>query len=473
MVKIFNPIHGRDPLASMLDGLGKQLFGDSTANAIKQEQLYGLQRENTETENLMRRVGASGAQNLGSDPISQAIMIGSGYDPSKFGKIGLMGAATQFGARDPRTQNWQVGTGQSFDNTAEAFDLKLDETQRNNNLQSADRRYGVDQSVGENRRQFNEKPMPVITSGGAPGFVPQNELATTAVQPILSEAEQKGTLLGENFDDLPKLNPEQQQVLGARVDGTKAGTPRNYRAPDGAMHVTYDGVTNAQTGAPLPPGGALIGLEDTAAGAGLTNSTTSGLQQGQIAYDKFMATVGLAEPLTADPSLFGVQGAVRAKAQELIQGLGGAANLMGVREDLAKNLVSSETGQALGPDMAAQLIPELYDPRLGEVEALWGILLYQGASALAGQENRSVSDMDVQMMRSILGDPHSFFASNRSMASKLNVAKKLVDRGRGINQQYLGGGMPQGDAAPPPAQAPDAPSDGSVVIDGVKIRRVQ
>ena len=167
-----------------------------------------------------------GAQVLGSDPIAQAIMLGSGYDPSKFGQMGLMGAATEFGAADPRTQNWQVGTGQSYDNTAAAVNAKLAETARSNDMESADRRYGTDQTVAENRRQFDVKPMPALSPQGQPVFAQQNALEPGGYAPIISETDQKGTLLGQNFDNLPALNPQQQEVLGARADGNKAGTPK-------------------------------------------------------------------------------------------------------------------------------------------------------------------------------------------------------------------------------------------------------
>lgn len=474
MVKIFNTLRGPDPLGAAFANLGKSLFGDTTANAINSEKLYAAQRENTEMDNLMARAAKSGVQNLGADPIAQAILLGSGYDPSKFGQVGLMGAATGFGAADPRTQNWQVGTGQSYDNTAAAVNAKQAETARNNDMQSADRRYGVDQTQKTERDKFFYTPKEVLNPDGTPGFARQGELAGSTFSPILSETDQKGTLLGQNFDNLPALDPMQRQVLGANPSETSR-TPRNYVTPQGSF-ITYDGVTNAQTGAPLPPGGYIGNVEGGAGDVGLTPSSLSGLQQGQVSYDKFMSTVALAEPLTADPSLFGVQGWARSKAQELIQGIGGVATLAGAREDLARSLVSAETGQILGPDAAKGLIPELYDPRLGEVEALWGILLYQGASALAGQENRSVSDMDVQIMRGILGDPHSFFSSNRSMASKLNVAKALVKRGRAINQQYLQQGTnvpdPQqdGPAGPAPQVAPQSGSPVDALVDKYRSR---
>ena len=77
MVKIFNTLRGPDPLGAAFANLGKSLFGDTTANAINSEKLYAAQRENTEMDNLMARAAKSGVQNLGADPITQAILLGS------------------------------------------------------------------------------------------------------------------------------------------------------------------------------------------------------------------------------------------------------------------------------------------------------------------------------------------------------------------------------------------------------------
>lgn len=453
MVKIFNSLRGSDPIAAALSNLGQQMFGDRTGSAIKQEQLYGLQRENTEIDNLGRRIATGGgAQSLTADPVTQGILLSSGYDPRKFGDVALLGGATEYGARDPRTQNLQVGTGQSYGNTAGAFDTKMDVERRGQDIASSDRRYGVDQNRAQQQAEFFEKPIEAITPGGAPGFMRQGELTTSTASPILSEADQRGTLLGQNFENLPDLNPMQREVLGANPSSSTP-TPRNYVTPAGESVITYDGVTNAQTGDPLPPGGFIGTVEGGAGDVGLTNSTLGGLQQSNIALDKFMQVANMADSLTDDPALFGPQGFIRSKAQDLVQSLGGLEAAVGIRDQLANSTISSETGELLGPEATSALIPELYDPRLSEVQALWGILLYQGAAALAGQENRSVSDKDIGMMREILGDPQSLFASNLAMKTKLDVARRLVSGYRDVNQQYLGGGGDAGAAQPAPQGA--------------------
>lgn len=475
MVKIFSPYRGPDPLGATLSNLGKQMFGDQTANALNNEKLYAAQRENAETDNIMGRIAnGGGAQAITADPIAQAMLLGSGYDPSKFGNIALLGGATQFGARDPRTQNLQVGTGQSFDNTAGAFDAKLAETARNNNLASSDRRYGVDQSQATERDKFFYEPKPVVNPDGTTGFARQGELAGSTFQPVLSDTEQKARFADQNFGNMGALPEAERQYIGANVSsGSRA--PKNYivTGPNGPQtFLTDDGRTDLQTGQVLPPGGYIGTVQGDAKGVGLTNSVRSELEGSQIAYDKFMSVANMADNLTADPTLFGPQGFLRNKAQDVLQTIGGAKAILGAKADLATNLVSSETGQLLGEGAARALIPEFYDPRLNEVESLWGILLYQGASALAGQENRSVSDKDIEQMRSILGDPQSLFSSNLSMKAKLDMARRLVAEGRKINEQYLNGTPAPSDATAAPATAPAAQPDGSTIIDGVKIRRI-
>lgn len=469
MVKIFSPLRGADPIAKAFRDFGQQMFGDQTTNALNNEKLYAAQRENTETDNLMKRIaGGGGAQAITADPISQAILLGSGYDPNKFNSMALMGGATQFGAADPRTQNLQVGSGQSFDNTASAVNAKLAETARNNDMASADRRYGVDQAQGTERYKFQNEPKPALGPNGQPTFAPQGNLTTGGFQPILSDTERKGTFAGQNFGNMGTLPAPEQEYLGA-LPGSAGGsrTPKNYivAGQDGRPNtfMTIDGVTDVQTGQRLPPGGYIGTVQGGAGDVGLTNSTLSGLQQGQISYDNFKAIADLAEPLTQDPQLFGVQGFVRSKAQNILQTLGGVSAVVGARDNLAKSLVSAETGQLLGPEAVKALIPEFYDPRLDEVESLWAVLLYRGAAALAGQENRSVSDQDIVNMRAALGDPQSLFASNLSMKAKLDSARKVVEASRAVNQKYLGNGVqppPNGGNAPPPAATPRQTSSG-------------
>lgn len=451
MVKIFSPLSGGDPLGATLANLGKQLFGDRTGAELNKEKLYSAQRENAEMDNLMRRTATSGAQTLGSDPIAQAILIGSGYKPDDFAKLGLMGAATEFGAKDPRTQNWQVGSGQAFDNTADAFGARLAETVRSNDMQSADRRYGVDQSQATERYKFGAEPKAALGQDGKPVFAPQGELVSGGFAPVMSETEQKGTLLGQNWEGLPALNPQQQEVLGARVDGSKSSTPRNYRGPDNKNYITYDGVTDASTGAPLPAGGYLASVEGGSDETGLTNSTASGVQQGILANNKLSNLLAATrEVATKDPTNFGIPGFIKGVAQDASQIAQGMAQGLGYKG--AEDMLVDAAQRAMKSGVNPSLISGVFDGDLSSLHTLSDLMVYAAAEALAGQSGRSVSDKDVQFFKGIVGDPQGWMMSQQKYLSKLTQIERILQMNQGeLGKAQVDGAVPR-TAAPAPVQ---------------------
>lgn len=489
MPKILSSFSGPDPIAQTLSSLGRQLFGgDRTAAAINNEKLYALQRQNAEMDNLMARTANGGAHTLGADPVTQAILLGSGIDPTQFAEVGRMGAATGYGARDPRTADWQVAAGQSYSSTAPAFDATLAETRRANDLDSADKRYGIDKQDALERFQWGTpsatdvlkdstaryglgledatrrygidttaatergKPFKALDASGNPVLVPTGDAANGNFRPVLSETDQKGTLLGQNFDNLDTLNPQQQEVLGARVTGDKAGAIKNYIFPgeDGRSNVmlTSDGVTDLY-GNPLPPGGYVGTVQGGATEVGVTNAVATDLQSDVIANKKFEQLVSVGMDLTKDPTLFGAQGRVRSLAQELAAGVSGVTAVIGSNVQEARATLAQDLA-GTGID-AMSILPELYDPNLPKVDTVWGLLVYQGAAALAGQEGRSVSDADVKNMRHILGEPKSIFTSAQAMQSKLQTALEIVRSSDTVSREALGGKAPV---------TPNAPADG-------------
>ncbi|MBB3980091.1 hypothetical protein GGQ64_005338 [Rhizobium azooxidifex] len=489
MPKILSSFSGPDPIAQTLSSLGRQLFGgDKTASALNNEKLYAAQRENAERDNLMARVAAGGAHTLGADPTVQAILLGSGIDPAQFAEIGRMGSATGYGAEDPRTANWQVAAGQAYSSTAPAFNTTMAETRRANDLDSADKRFAVTtadatdrykhdtlsaaDALTDNTKRYGlgledatkrfgietnagierAKPYAALDATGQPVLVPIGNAANGQYQPVLSDTDRRGTLLGQNFDNLDTLNPQQQEVLGARVTGDKAGTIKNYifPGPDGrnGVMLTTNGVTDL-SGNPLPPGGYVGTVEGGAADVGVTNAVATDMQGNVIANKKFEQLVGMGMELTKDPTLFGAQGRVRSLAQELAAGVSGMSAVLGSNVEEARSVLAQDLAPT-GLD-ARRILPELYDPNLPKVDTVWGLLVFQGASALAGQENRSVSDKDVQAMRQILGDPKSVFASAQMMQSKLQSALEIVAINDRVAREALGGKAPV---------TPNAPADG-------------
>lgn len=454
IIQAFTP--GRDPLANMLTRLGQQMFGDKTGSALRGEQLYALQRKNTEIDALGKMIAEVGASALAGDPTAQARLFSSGVKPGNFADLSLLDAATRHGAADSRTQNAQVGAGQSYRNTAGAHGAELDVTRRGQDIASSDRRYDTDQTIAESQRQFNEKPMPVLGPDARPIFEHQNKLVGSDRQPILSETEVKGTIAGSRFDDMDDMSPAQKAYLGA--DGSsKSGTPRNYRSPDGRTYITYDGVTDAQTGQPLPTGGYMANVEGGAEETGLTNSVNTDLQSDVASGDRFMRVSNKLLELTNDPTLFGLLGNVRAKGQEAAQ-MVGALNAL-FADDGGVAAAMQEARADLNAQGLGALIPEIYNPDLPRVQMLGGLMLYLGASALAGQENRSVSDKDIAMMKRIMGDPHGMFESHISIAEKIKLAQEVVAGDRAAALEMLERGTVMPDDAGGPAPEPGKPYD--------------
>lgn len=462
MPKIISAFNGSNPIGDTIAKLGASMFGGpSTDNALKNEQLYALQRENVERDNYAKMIADGGIMPTANNPIAQAMIIAAGLDPQKSATLGRMDAATRYGADDPRTGNWQIASGDPYSSTAAAVKANLAEDARAHDLTSANQRYTTDQDVatkrwlnenlsaadalksrdtryGVDQAQITERTKPFAAYDPvtkSPLFLPTDKVtATPGIQPILSNADRQGTLLGENWNNLDTLNPMQRQVLGANPSAESRGTPKNYILPGGQTIITNDGITSAVDGTPLPPGGYLGTVQGSATDTGVTKAVATDLQSDVIANKKFDFLVNKGLALTANPQLFGPQGYVRSTLQEINQGLKGISTIIDPDPTKAAAEVNTARQEAMKYGVN---IPELYDPQLQEVETIWGLLVYQGASALAGQENRSVSDKDVQAMRQILGSPQSLFSSAESMKAKLNQARDVVANYDKISREAL------------------------------------
>jgi len=89
--------------------------------------------DNTFRPDAMPAPPSTGAMGVESTPIAKAFQpdmgailktsLDAGYKPDDLGKMLLVGAANGGGMRSERTQNAQVGSGEAFNSTAQAFDL--------------------------------------------------------------------------------------------------------------------------------------------------------------------------------------------------------------------------------------------------------------------------------------------------------------------------------------------------------------
>jgi hypothetical protein len=97
--------------------------------------------------------------------------VDAGIDPKNLGGYNLFGAANQYGATDQRTQNAQVGSGESYDSTFGALDRKQTDlrannadtnaTSRANNAANISKDYGI-----EKMKMAHEDAQNTQTAGG-------------------------------------------------------------------------------------------------------------------------------------------------------------------------------------------------------------------------------------------------------------------------------------------------------------------
>jgi hypothetical protein len=432
MPKIINSYRGSGlgPMGEMLQSLGRgRRQADPLGDELKRQKIHELQRQNTETEEMMKILGLFGTP--GADipaNAAGAAMFGANIDPSKLADYDRWRVHQQQGAGSDAAVNATTGAGGAYSGTKPAFEATLGETQR----------------------QFDMKPQPALDAQRNPVFGRQGDL--TGLSPILSDTEQKGTMAGTHFGQMGELPAPERNYLGA---AGPTGTPRNYIMRDGQSFITHDGQTDSQTGQPLPPGGYIGNVEGDAGAVGLTNAVRTDLQSKRIAYDQFEALASHADELLSDPTRFGLTGAVRTVGQEIGQLGQNAAQLLGAGtvSEAAQKVESILAGNGVDPS----IVFGGYDTGLPEVDTVWGLIIYSGASALAGQENRSVSDKDVVFMREILGDPKAILSSAPALKAKIDAARKIIASRQIVVDRYLGGGGTPPDAPTAPAQGTPAP----------------
>jgi hypothetical protein len=442
-----NPYNYVSPIGEALGNLGKTLMsGPSEAERIKAaEEALKLKntRVNTQSVADLFRQGA-GAYKANQDAINAAA-IAAGMDPSNVGGFERLGASTAFGAADPRTDNAAVGAGGTYSSTAQAF--RTD--QGNQNARAA-------AALAENARQFNEKPYEFIGADGKPVVgTTQGAIGQT---PLLDETHAKGFDLQKFFNapggGIGSLPEPEQRVLGAASPADKTNSPKNYKAPDGSVHVTYDGVTDAQTGASLPPGGFIATVQGGANDAGVTNATQSKVEQQNIALDQLDNLSKYTRDLvTKDPTNVGLPGFAKGVVQDVNQVADGLAQGLGFKGlDAA---IQSARARAASSGVSGKIISQLFDPNLPKLRQAYALLTFTAASALANQRGQGVSDKDVERIEKMVGSPENLFSSQASLVAGLDGLDNL--------SAILRPSMPQANGAPAAGAPTAAPAAGSDV----------
>lgn len=462
MVKIVNTYARSNPISTALTAMIKGQGGGSRRgpydDALDREKLYEAQRKRIELENLARMT-------VDPNRDETALMgstILSDYDPQKYNVLRRGHAAREYGAGDQRTTDAFVGAGSAYSGTYQGYQTSEANKIRMND---ADNAAAMDRTMVEDtrkRHEFAQKPVEAYQDG-QPRFVPQSQVFSANVQPPMSYADVRGRKLQDNFGSLADIPIEEQRVLGADP-GSSQRTPRNYLAPDGGKYITYDGTTDARSGAPLPVGGHLYGLNaDSAEAAGLTTSTQSELQKSTIALNSFQGTLSRARAIAQqDPTLFGVTGVVRSLAQGGAEALNNVGLLLG-NENVGQTIAELRSIAANSPNLQDKsLVAGLFDPNIPGIRVLADLLVFKAAAALAGQSGRSVSDRDVQMFRRIVGDPRAFLESQASFLAKMDIMEKELQAQIALERRAMGGDL---SAAPGEGVATERPVTNEITID--------
>lgn len=220
-------------------------------------------------------------------------------------------------------------------------------------------------------------------------------------------------------------------------------------------------------GAPAPEGSRTFKtpqVVDTSEGAGLTTSTETGLQKAQIARERFRGFLGITRSLAQDESNFGIPGLLKGARQDAGALLSGVSQGLGF-ESTGAAINDARVKAAQSQGLSAEIAASLFDPNLPALQAAANLLVFSGASALAGQSGRDISDRDVQLFRKTLGDPTSLFENKERFAAKLALAEELVNSLDNADAGFTGGrtgGSGGGSTAGTPTHRFD-PASGRIV----------
>lgn len=374
-----NPYTAVSPIGQALQNFGRALFNQPTeaSRILEAEKALAARRVNENTRALADVFGQFGQPGFDRNR-GMALSVNAGYDPKNLAELERYGSANTFGAADPRTTNAFVGAGGAFSSSPQGFAMEL----------------------GEKQRQFNMKPTEV---GGPQGNV---------------------------------IVPQQQSYGQPGPAGKTQPTPRNYLAPTGERRITYDGVTDANTRQPLPPGGAIVNAQGTPNDVGLRPTVQGKLQEQGVTYNRFDKLLAMTRDAAAkDPTNFGVTGFVKGVLQDVGQLGQNVAVGMGYN-GINEALVDAQK-RAAASGLHPSLLAGIYDPSLSQLYTLSDLLVFGAAEALASQQGRSVSDKDVQYFKSLVGDPRDWLMSQQKYLAKTDQIKSILDAYKGVNDEAL------------------------------------
>lgn len=198
------------------------------------------------------------------------------------------------------------------------------------------------------------------------------------------------------------------------------------------------------------PDGTVISIDGGQPPVGKT--TRNKVESQQIAESKMRGLLDYTRELAqADSMNFGIPGAVKGAAQDVNVILNGLTGAMG--SNSPDEAISSAQREIMNSGVDANLLSGIFDPNLSSLQTTSDLLVFQAASALAGQSGRSMSDNDVKAFKNIVGDPQSWMMNQEKFLAKLKTIENILGMNSHVSNNVLGGDV-TGSPAPVPQVTP-------------------
>lgn len=369
--------------------------------------------------------------------------LAAGFDPQGLAQMMLQMQAN-FGGGEEDMRRGLVGAGHMPNADFAATTARADEVSARN----------AGEVQANELAKIAATPLTLSQTQGKEFTTLPGRMRQLAVGP--TETQTKGTLLGEEFQRLGNLTPQQQEVLGARVaptagqqtrDSVTLIGPQGERVPGSFDRA--DGSYRFGDGTAVPAGWKAYKLpqpQGSDAELGLTTKTRGDLEGSNIAFQDFQSTMKmLRDVASSDPTLFGAAGNVRRAGQAASQQLNALGQAFGA------DTLDGAFGNAAAQLQAAGVAPQYFDPNLTDIGKLATLAAYQAAATLASQEGRGLSDKDFEKFRGIIGDPTDWLASQPQFLAGLDRMETLAGQMNQTRQNMLRPGSAPAPAGPAPA----------------------
>lgn len=411
---------------------------------------------------------------------------------------GLYNPTQSFYAQDQNNATAQRGQDVTAGTARYGFDTQAATSRANN---AADNDRALTTNVLDNQRGAITSLFGALNQGQVAPAVPQEFMDILGLPAIderagapkpLSETEHNASVLAGMpleqqqavaFGSTPieqvimgdgagPINVTRPDAIGQAPYNASQSKPTNMLAvlPDGtnvpAVQTPDGGFVHAQTGERLPDDIKIFNVPTPTGSAedvGLTNATTSRVQQQIIATEQTLDTArqlrGLIE---GSPSSQGLVGTLRGTAQDVVQTGNDLGQFFG--GEMAN--VAAAVNEGL---MDAGVAAEFFDPSVPAIEMLTNLLAWQYAKSLSGER---VSNEQLRAARDAIGGS-GIFANRANSLTRLNQLisswERQLDQLRPLNPGLNIGGVPAAsatEAAPQGGPAPGTVEDGFVFNGG-------